>query len=131
MAGRSKKLKAAIEASPEYKAAATWHAVEEGAANPPATPDSSTTPFNSSEPPKSSEPSATSSVNPAAIVEQQLQYLQSRSEKGLLTEAEVQSFTALVKLQLILRARANADKGSDADFDDVSTEQLKAALNLL
>lgn len=68
-------------------------------------------------------------VNPLEIVEQQLEYLKSRSEKGLLTETEVQSLCGLVKLQVILKTKAKTD--NEDPYADMSTEELKSLVSML
>lgn len=84
----------------------------------------------------STEPVAlpvTPSGEPASaekIIQRQLELLGERSRKGLLTYDETKALDSLVKLQMLMKLRASK-AGSDATYDDLSSEELKAFMNEL
>jgi len=70
------------------------------------------------------------SADPLKIIEQQLQFLQNRSEKELLTEAETVQLATLIKMKMLLRAKG-ANISTDDPYEDLSADDLKALLPLL
>ena len=69
-------------------------------------------------------------VDPLNIIEQQLAYLQSRSEKHLLTLDETSQLATLVKVRMLIKARGNAGVQEDP-YAGLSAEELKQILPLL
>lgn len=69
-------------------------------------------------------------ADPLHIIEQQLAYLQSRSDKHLLTLDETSQLATLVKIRMVIKARGN-DSAKDDPYKELSADELKSLLPLL
>jgi hypothetical protein len=70
-------------------------------------------------------------VDPLNIIEQQLEFLQSRSEKHLLTLDETSQLAALVKIRLVMRSKGNGNDDRTDPYSGLSADELKQLLPLL
>lgn len=69
-------------------------------------------------------------VDPLNIIEQQMGYLQSRSEKHLLTLDETSQLATLVKVRMLIKAKGTGTEKDDP-FESMTADELKALLPLL
>lgn len=69
-------------------------------------------------------------VDPLNIIEQQMTYLQSRSDGGLLTLDETSQLATLIKVRMVIKAKGSGHEKEDP-YSELSAEELKALLPLL